>query len=148
MTLATSTGPHPVNGSASGEFERLARLATLVLNEHTDDGGLCAACRDIAFPCQFAVLEQLVLRMGSPCERRSALWDAVQAAEDRAVRDFISPAGRALAPGRGEDRSDAARRGREGQRRAASLVIVAPEVAPEIRVPRALAAALLRGVRR
>jgi len=58
MTLATSTGPHPVNGSASGEFERLARLATLVLNEHIDDAGLCAACRGVAFPCQFAVLAE------------------------------------------------------------------------------------------
>ena len=57
MTLATSTGTNPVNGSASGEFERLARLATLVLNEHIDGGGLCAACRGIAFPCQFPVLD-------------------------------------------------------------------------------------------
>ena len=56
MTLATSTGTNPVDGT-SGEFERLARLATLVLNEHIDGGGLCAACRGIAFPCQFPVLD-------------------------------------------------------------------------------------------
>ncbi len=56
MTLATSTGTNPVDGT-SGEFERLARLATLVLNEHIAGGGLCAACRGIAFPCRFPVLD-------------------------------------------------------------------------------------------
>ncbi len=58
MTPATSTRPNPVDDSTSGEFARLARLATLVLNEHTDDGGLCAACHGIAFPCPSAVLAE------------------------------------------------------------------------------------------
>jgi hypothetical protein len=58
MTLATSTGHNLVDGSTTGEFERLARLATAVLNEHVDDGGLCAACDGVAFPCRSAVLAE------------------------------------------------------------------------------------------
>ncbi len=42
--------------------------------------------------------------MESPSGRRSAgLWDAVQAAEDRAVADFLAPAGHALALTGGDD---------------------------------------------
>ncbi|HEU0087402.1 MAG TPA: hypothetical protein VFQ77_07105 [Pseudonocardiaceae bacterium] len=36
---------------ASSEVEALHQLATVVLNEHTDDLGLCAVC-GCAFPCE------------------------------------------------------------------------------------------------
>jgi hypothetical protein len=47
-----------VDDRRSGEFERLARLATQVLNEHFDNDGLCAACHGAVFPCQSAVLAE------------------------------------------------------------------------------------------
>lgn len=37
------------------EIDALHQLATVVLNEHTDDHGLCAVC-GCAFPCERAVL--------------------------------------------------------------------------------------------
>jgi hypothetical protein len=42
---------------ASSEIEALHQLATLVLNEHTNDNGLCAVC-GCAFPCERAVLAE------------------------------------------------------------------------------------------
>jgi len=39
------------------EFDALIRLATKVLNEHTDLRGLCAVC-GCAFPCERAVLAE------------------------------------------------------------------------------------------
>lgn len=38
--------------------EHLAQLATVVLNEHTNDDGLCAVCAGVAFPCASAVLAE------------------------------------------------------------------------------------------
>ena len=43
--------------SVQAEIEHLAQLATAVLNEHTDDAGLCAICGS-AFPCKSAVLAE------------------------------------------------------------------------------------------
>lgn len=42
---------------ASSEVEALHQLATAVLNEHTNDDGLCAVCGR-AFPCERAVLAE------------------------------------------------------------------------------------------
>ena len=39
------------------EIAHLARLASAVLNEHTNDGGLCVACGS-AFPCSAAALAE------------------------------------------------------------------------------------------
>lgn len=39
---------------ASSEIPALHQLATAVLNEHTNDLGLCAVC-GCAFPCERAV---------------------------------------------------------------------------------------------
>ncbi len=39
------------------EVEALHQLATVVLNEHTNDHGLCAVC-GCAFPCARAVLAE------------------------------------------------------------------------------------------
>ena len=41
----------------SREVEALHQLATVVLNEHTNDGDLCAVC-GCAFPCERAVLAE------------------------------------------------------------------------------------------
>jgi hypothetical protein len=42
---------------ASSAVGALHQLATVVLNEHTDDRGLCAVC-GCAFPCERAVLAE------------------------------------------------------------------------------------------
>jgi hypothetical protein len=40
-------------------LDRLQGLATAVLNEHTNDRGLCAACADgVPFPCEWAVVAE------------------------------------------------------------------------------------------
>ncbi|WP_165036802.1 hypothetical protein [Candidatus Protofrankia californiensis] len=39
------------------EMDALYRLASVVINEHTDDHGLCAVCGS-AFPCERAVLAE------------------------------------------------------------------------------------------
>jgi hypothetical protein len=39
------------------ELDALRQLATVVLNEHTNDRGLCAVC-GCAFPCERAVLAE------------------------------------------------------------------------------------------
>lgn len=57
MMVATSTGLYPVDG-LTAETKRLAQLATVVLNDHANDHGLCAACPGVAFPCQSAVLAE------------------------------------------------------------------------------------------
>jgi hypothetical protein len=56
MIMTTETGVYPVY-SLTVEIERLAHLATAVLNEHTNDNGLCAIC-GCAFPCESAVLAE------------------------------------------------------------------------------------------
>jgi len=56
MIVGTPTGLYPVD-SLNAEFEHLAQLATVVLNEHTNDNGLCAVC-GCAFPCSSAVLAE------------------------------------------------------------------------------------------
>jgi hypothetical protein len=42
---------------AGSAFEALHQLATVVLNEHANDQGLCPAC-GCAFPCERAVLAE------------------------------------------------------------------------------------------
>ncbi len=39
----------------STDLDRLHELATTVLNDHTNDNGLCAMCPGVAFPCDLAV---------------------------------------------------------------------------------------------
>lgn len=56
MIVATETGVYPVDGLVA-EVEHLAQLASVVLNEHTNDNGLCAVCGSI-FPCGSAVLAE------------------------------------------------------------------------------------------
>ncbi len=56
MIAATEPGVHPVDGLTVA-IERLAQLATVALNEHTNDYGLCAVCGS-AFPCERAVLAE------------------------------------------------------------------------------------------
>ena len=41
----------------SPELNGLADLATSVLNEHTNDHGLCAVC-GVAFPCDLAIVAE------------------------------------------------------------------------------------------
>lgn len=56
MILAASA-ERPADTIAA-EIEHLVHLATVVLNEHTNDDGLCAACAGVAFPCASAVLAE------------------------------------------------------------------------------------------
>jgi hypothetical protein len=56
MILASSNRLYPADNVAA-EIEHLAQLATFVLNEHTNDEGLCAMC-GCAFPCDSAVLAE------------------------------------------------------------------------------------------
>ncbi|MGH3613434.1 MAG: hypothetical protein ACRDRK_12755 [Pseudonocardia sp.] len=46
----------------SAEIDALIRLATVVLNEHTNLRGLCAVC-GCAFPCERAVLAKYNLTL-------------------------------------------------------------------------------------
>ncbi len=57
MILASTCDLHPAGGLAA-ELEHLAHLATVVLNEHVNDDGLCAVCPGVAFPCTSAVLAE------------------------------------------------------------------------------------------
>ena len=56
MIVGTETGLYPVE-SIQAELEHLAQLATVVLNEHMNQAGLCAVC-GTAFPCDSAVLAE------------------------------------------------------------------------------------------
>jgi hypothetical protein len=56
MIVSTDRGLFPVD-SVQAEIEHLAQLATVVLNEHTHDRGLCAVC-GCTFPCDSAVLAE------------------------------------------------------------------------------------------
>jgi hypothetical protein len=56
VIVGTEAGLYPIEG-VQAELKHLARLATVVLNEHTNQAGLCAVC-DIAFPCDSAVLAE------------------------------------------------------------------------------------------
>jgi hypothetical protein len=56
VIVASDRGLFPVAGTQA-EIERLAELATAVLNEHTNDQGRCAGC-GCAFPCDSAVLAE------------------------------------------------------------------------------------------
>jgi hypothetical protein len=51
-----SGDPHAA-GSIRAESEHLAHVATVVLNEHVNEWGLCAMCGG-AFPCELAVLAE------------------------------------------------------------------------------------------
>ncbi|MBA3338746.1 MAG: hypothetical protein H0T54_03180 [Geodermatophilaceae bacterium] len=57
MIVATRPGLYPV-GSLIDEIARLPQLATVVLNEHVNDHGLCAVCPGVAFPCESVVLAE------------------------------------------------------------------------------------------
>ncbi len=52
-TDATAAGQGVVDDLAT-DIEHLAHLASVVLNMHVNDGGLCAVC-GVAFPCELAV---------------------------------------------------------------------------------------------
>jgi len=56
MIVGTEAGLYPVE-SVQAELEHLARLATVVLNKHNNDRGLCAVCR-CNFPCESAILAE------------------------------------------------------------------------------------------
>ncbi len=56
MTVASRSGLLPLD-SVQTELEHPAQLATVVLNEHINDDGLCAVC-GCAFPCESAVLAE------------------------------------------------------------------------------------------
>jgi len=56
MIVATEAGVYPAD-SLNTDIEQLAQLASVVLNEHTNDYGLCAVCGS-AFPCERAVLAE------------------------------------------------------------------------------------------
>ena len=56
MIVATETGVYPVDRLVA-EIEHLAQLASVVLNEHTNNQGLCAVC-GCEFPCDSAVLAE------------------------------------------------------------------------------------------
>jgi len=56
MMLAGQADLHAA-WSRPAELEQLSRLATLVLNEHVNDRGLCAVCGS-SFPCESAVLAE------------------------------------------------------------------------------------------
>ncbi len=57
MIVTRETGLHPVD-SLNAELAHLTQLATVVLNEHVNDDGLCAVCTGVAFPCDSAVLAE------------------------------------------------------------------------------------------
>ena len=50
MNPAAATDLHPV-GTVAVDIEHLAQLASMVLNEHINDNGLCTVC-GCAFPCE------------------------------------------------------------------------------------------------
>jgi hypothetical protein len=55
--MSTSdTDLHEVAAVPTG-IQRLSQLATVVLDEHVNDSGLCALC-GCAFPCDLAVLAE------------------------------------------------------------------------------------------
>ncbi len=56
MILATRTKLYSVD-TLNAELEHLAQLASVVLNEHVSEDGLCAVC-GCAFPCELAVLAE------------------------------------------------------------------------------------------
>lgn len=63
VIVATEAGLFPVD-SWRAELDQLAQLATVVVNEHTNDSGLCAVCVGVAFPCASVAL----------AERNVAAW--------------------------------------------------------------------------
>jgi hypothetical protein len=44
--------------SVQVDLEHLARLVAMVLIEHADNDGFCAACPGVAFPCELAVVAE------------------------------------------------------------------------------------------
>jgi len=56
VIVASDSGLFPVD-SVQAEIEHLARLASVVLNAHVNDAGLCAVC-GCAFPCEAAVVAE------------------------------------------------------------------------------------------
>lgn len=63
MIVASSTGLHPVD-SLQAELRTLARIATVVLNSHVNERGLCAICHGVAFPCESFVLAAGIVALG------------------------------------------------------------------------------------
>jgi hypothetical protein len=57
MTSHTAPDVRPVDDLAA-ELEGLHKLATMVLNAHTNAAGHCAACPESPFPCALAVLAE------------------------------------------------------------------------------------------
>ena len=51
---------------SSTALDRLHEVATVVLNEHTNDNGWCAACAGVAFPCDLAVVAEHNVTLLSP----------------------------------------------------------------------------------
>lgn len=69
MIVATSRGLFSID-CILAEIEHLARLATVVLNGHLSDNGLCAVCVGVAFPCASVVVaEHNVALAGSAAGR-------------------------------------------------------------------------------
>jgi hypothetical protein len=56
MNLAAAAGLQATD-SLVAEIEHLAQLASVVLNEHINQEGLCAVCGCV-FPCESAVLAE------------------------------------------------------------------------------------------
>jgi hypothetical protein len=56
MNLASAAGLQATD-SLVAEIEHLAQLASVVLNEHINQEGLCAVCGCV-FPCESAVLAE------------------------------------------------------------------------------------------
>jgi len=56
MIVGTEAGLYPLQ-SVQAELEHLGQLAMVVLNDHTNQAGLCAIC-GTAFPCDSAVLAE------------------------------------------------------------------------------------------
>lgn len=57
MTSQKGTGTIPLLDSLPITLEWMGALATNVLNEHTDQAGLCVACGS-AWPCERVVLAE------------------------------------------------------------------------------------------
>jgi hypothetical protein len=59
MTMTPRTAPDVrPTGSLAAELEGLHKLASMVLNAHTNAAGHCAVCPDSPFPCALAVLAE------------------------------------------------------------------------------------------
>lgn len=57
VIVATEAGLFPID-KMMADLEQLAQLATVVINEHTNDEGLCSVCLGVAFPCASVALAE------------------------------------------------------------------------------------------